>query len=325
MKISFLTILILLLVATISYFGCNAPRNNPLDPENPENKRFQIQGTVQTNTNPPTPVANANVFWKNKNVFVRSNSFGKFLLEHLEPKNGWLYVEKNGFSDDSFLVRWNGKKNINVVRNLNAIPKLDSIMMFSIVKNRGIDTKEYQLVIEADVSDDSDIDSVFLVNEELEIRKQLSKKSSMHFSGTFSDFDLNINSFDIIIGRNFLLVAKEISGTAFTIGSANVKRIIKEEIEILSPKNSELVTTMPTLRWKRFTPGFAFSYMIEIYTDEIEPILKWSKPNISSDSIYFSVETTLDTSATSEFFWVIWGIDEFKNKTRSKPASFIVQ
>ncbi|MBM4166992.1 MAG: carboxypeptidase-like regulatory domain-containing protein [Ignavibacteria bacterium] len=322
MKFSFLTILT---VALFQYYGCNAPHNNPLDPGNPENKLFQIQGTVQTNTNPPTPIAGASVYWKNTNVFMYSSAFGKFTFEHLEPKNGWLYFEKNGYTQDSFFVQWNGSKKIGVIKNLNALPKLDSVIMYSVVKNRGIDTKEYQLIVEADISDDNNIDSVFLVNEELEIRKQLSKISLAHFSGTFSDFDLNLNSFDVIIGRNFLLVAKEIGGTAFVVGSANVKRIIKEEIEILSPKNSEVVTVTPTLRWKRFTPGFAFSYTIEIYTDEIEPIMKWSKTNISGDSIFFNIETSLDTSATNEFFWVIWGIDEFKNKTRSKPASFIVQ
>jgi len=209
--------------------------------------------------------------------------------------------------------------------NLNALPRLDSVLLYSIVKNKNSGRAEYQLVVATDISDDKDIDSVFLTNNELQIRQPLLKKSSTHFAGTFSDFDLNLSSFEIIIGRTFSILAREISGNYVNIGGATVKRIINQEIEILSPINSDIVSTVPTLRWKRFTPGFEFSYTLEIYTDDIEPILKWSTTNISKDSIYFSVDSPLDTSTTNEFFWVIWGIDEFNNKTRSKPASFIVQ
>ncbi|MCB9248128.1 MAG: hypothetical protein H6613_06095 [Ignavibacteriales bacterium] len=59
---------------------------------------------------------------------------------------------------------------------------------------------------------------------------------------------------------------------------------------------------------------------MQIYTDEVPAILVWQKEIISSEIQYLT-----DVNLSSgDYFWVIWAIDEFENRTQSKPASFII-
>ena len=156
--------------------SCNAPRNNPLDPNNSENKLFTISGTIYNSTAPPQSLADVTLFWKNENIFTRTNTSGSFALQISLQKNGWLLIEKDGFNNDSVFISWNNEKTISVQKYLNAIPHLDSILTYSIVKNK-YSNVEYQLVFEAQISDDDDVDSVFIQNDALQILEKLNGKS----------------------------------------------------------------------------------------------------------------------------------------------------
>jgi hypothetical protein len=314
-----------MLVLSALFFSCSAPHNNPLDPENPQNKLCTLEGIIRTDTHTQLPLEEVAVYWKSENAYTRTNASGKFSLKNIQPVNGWLYFEKSGFYSDSVFIRWQSQKIISVSQNLNAQPRLLNASLYSVVKNKYSQT-EYFLVAEIGVSDDDDIDSVFLVNSELQINKSLEKITATYFEGEFSDFELQLVSLVETIGRDFSLIVKEKNRGKQFVGSATVKRVIEQEIETLGPKNQDsIVTLQPQLRWKRFTPGFRFSYFLEIYTDETEPKLKWSKEKISSDSIDIIVDPPIiPTPTVDEYFWVIWCIDEFGNRSRSKPASFLI-
>ena len=62
--------------------------------------------------------------------------------------------------------------------------------------------------------------------------------------------------------------------------------------------------------------------MIEIFTGEFILEQIYSKSDIPSDSTQWTVEKQL---SPGDYHWVIWCIDEFQNRSRSKPASFTVQ
>ncbi len=314
-----------ILVLSALLFSCNAPHNNPLDPDNSNNKLCTLEGIIRTDTRTQLPISNVSVFWKNENFYTRTKADGKFSLKNLQPNDGWLYFEKIGFYADSVFIRWQAQKKISITKNLNALPQLVNAALYSVVKNKYSQT-EYSLVAEVSVTDDDDIDSVFLVNSELQINKPLKKISAAYFEGEFSDFELQLASLVETVGRDFSLFVKEKNRGVNSVGVATVKRVIEQEVETLSPKDQDsIVTLQPLLRWKRFTPGFRFSYFIEIYTDETEPKLKWSKEKISSDSIDIIVEPPIvPTPTNDEYFWVIWCIDEFGNRSRSKPASFLI-
>ncbi|MBS4027103.1 MAG: carboxypeptidase regulatory-like domain-containing protein [Ignavibacteriales bacterium] len=310
--------------------SCNAPRTNPLDPNNPNNTLHSIRGTVFSDAHLPLPLEEVTVLWKENNTAVQSNDSGIFHLTLLSPQNGWLMFEKNGYTKDSAFVKWSGKKEFLMGKHLNAIPVLDSVIMFSEVRNKYNSPAEYSLETSVTLTDDDEIDTVFLLNEELNILKPLNKISATTFSGKFSDYQLQLGSLVEIIGREFSFHAHERQGVTYRIGSATVKRIIELEVETFSPKNLDTIfTTTPVLNWIPYTPGFRFTFFVEVYevfVDEFqEPALVWSKNNISSDSISVTTSTNIIPGASTEkYFWVIGCVDEFQNRNRSKPASFII-
>jgi hypothetical protein len=305
--------------------ACDAPRNNPLDPANPNNVLHSIIGTVRTSSNATIP--GVLVLWKNENVYVMTNNAGAFTVVTTRPDDGWLTFQKSGFFPDSLFIHWGGQKSLSIQQTLDALPVLDSLFVYTVVRNT-YSFRIYSLVVQVQITDDDDIDSVWVSNSELQIWKKLTKESASTFSGEFFDYDLPIASFEDLIGRPLSIVSRDRNNRVQTVGSGMVRRIIQQEIELLSPLNRDTVTNPPELRWRRFDPGFRFTYKLEIYTDDLPPRLVWSKAGISSDSISIVVDPPIPAfppAPESTYFWVNWCIDEFNNQSRSKPASFILR
>ena len=325
MRNCFIVIIIFSIILVLD--SCNAPHDNPLDPENPDNAIYTIDGTVETTGVISNPINNVQVYWSVDKVYVMTDNNGYFKMGSKELKEGWLYFNKTGYSSDSVLISWGTQKKVSIQERLIDIPVIDSISIYSSIINK-YSGPEYELTFEVTITDqDDNIDSVFVQCPTLQINKSIQKISSKYFTEDYSDIDLNLTSFAEIIGKNFDIYAKTSSGKTYYVGSSNVKRIITDEIATISPINEDtLSTNYPVLSWKRFLESFNFSYMLEVYTDEPEPKLLWEKDNVSSDDITITVDTSINTTPdNNKFFWVIWCIDEYGDRSRSKPAGFIIQ
>ena len=303
--------------------GCDAPRDNPLDPNNPDNVFTSLSGTVLTVSVPNEPISSVNVFWSNENILVKTGANGRFQIDDLFAEDGYLYFEKEGYSRDSLFINWNGRRNVEISEQLNSIPNLINGSITSSVENRFPDVQAYKLIVDTQITDDeNDVDSVFIYNEELGVNSSLPNVSVTRFQNEFTPAELNILSVDEVIGKEFSIIAKDANGKSFDIARLTVKRIIKELVETISPANNELVSDSLALNWRRFTPGYTFSYMLRIFTNTVDPDLVWEANNISSEEIFYEVTQDIDPG---EYFWVVWVIDEFGNRARSRPASFIIQ
>ena len=312
------------LLLCVGLFSCDAPRLNPLDPQNPDYQFAALDGFVKTVTGPPQPIAGVSVFWKSQNILLTTDANGYFKLDNLPKQDGWLYFQKDGFSSDSTLVQWNNQKTFHVDMFLHSIPRLDSLAIYTSVENRYPDVQKYKLTIQAGITDtEGNVDSVFVVANQLHFNRQLNyNPSSRSYQNDFSQTDLGLQSMDEGIGKIFNIIVKDKQKRIFNIGSSTIKRIIKQEVLPETPSNKQTVGSTPTLRWTRFLPGFNFRYMVQIYTDEVSPVLVWQKDNISKDDIQVISGATLPAG---DYFWVIWSIDDFQDRCRSKPASFVVQ
>ena len=185
----------LIIALGIMIASCDALHDNPLDPDNPDNKMFCIEGYVVTVKYSPLPIDKVRVFWGNENVEVLTNSLGYFKINCDNTKDGWLCFEKQGFTKDSVYVEWKGKKKNQISERMNAAPTLDSIRIYSIAPNVS-GAPEYQLVFEINAYDaDNDIDSIIAVCPELQIHIQIPKISARYFEGKFSDYDLDLSEF----------------------------------------------------------------------------------------------------------------------------------
>ncbi len=328
LKIVYMKIFRSLLIFTVllSAVACDAPKLNPLDPNNPDSKLGQLNGFVKTQVIPQQAIAGVKVSWKNDNRTIETDVNGSYKLENLPMINGTLYFEKDGYSKDSIRINWQNQKVIDLATiALNSIPKLDNLLIYTSVENRYQDDQKYTLFVQASISDvENDIDSVFVRCAALSFSQQLKYSSQTRFYELSYPYGSknSVPSIDDAIGKNFEIVVKDKVSKIFSLGSSTIKRIIKQEILFELPANGVTVGPKPVCRWNRFLPGFNFKYLVQIYTDDIIQQLKWEKSNISKDDIEVVTETSLPAG---NYFWVIWCIDDFQNRTRSKPATFNVQ
>ncbi|MDH7604228.1 MAG: carboxypeptidase-like regulatory domain-containing protein [Melioribacter sp.] len=100
--------ILLIILTVLGIISCDAPRLNPLDSQNPNNKLGLIDGYVLSSNR--SGLIGVKVIWKNQNVFVSTNSQGYFRIENIQMKNGMLIFEKEGLSRDSIYVEWNNQK-----------------------------------------------------------------------------------------------------------------------------------------------------------------------------------------------------------------------
>lgn len=284
-----------------------------------------ITGTIYTVALPRKPISKTKIFWKNNNILTETDANGNFGIYNVPTQNGFIYFDKTGYSSDSVYVNWNGKNSVRAEGFLNANPQLDSLSIYTIVENRYPDIQRYRLQISAKISDAeiNDIALVYVQNNNLKLNSQLTyNNATRNYERLFELTDLNISSMDEAIGENFNIIVRDQSGKLFNVGSSTIKRIIRQEVTIESPTDRQTTTSKPTLKWKRYLPGFNFKYLIQIYTDEVAPILVWQKENVSKDEIEITPNVTLQPG---DYFWVIWVIDDFGDRGRTKPATFIVK
>ncbi|MHB1686602.1 MAG: hypothetical protein ACYCVH_04415 [Ignavibacteriaceae bacterium] len=312
--------------AIVAFYSCNAPRNNPLDPSNPDYSFVSIKGTVQTFSLPYTGISGVSVLWQPGNVVISSDANGNFEIDNIKPIDGKLIFQKGGFLPDTVNVAWNNARKLSYQINLTRMPQLDSLSIYTVVINQfSPPGQSYQLVINARISDkDNDIDSAYVQSDDLNFKKPLGfDVASKNYQITLSTQDMNINDIEQTIGLNFNIIVKDIFGRQFLVGSEKVTRVIKNGVVIQYPANDTTVSSTPALMWQRFNTGYPFTYMIQVYTSDFaNSQLVYQQNSVSSDSISCQITTPLPAK---NYYWVIWVIDQFQNRSRSLPATFRVQ
>ncbi|MEJ2542501.1 MAG: carboxypeptidase-like regulatory domain-containing protein [Calditrichaceae bacterium] len=308
------------------FYTCDAPRHNPLDPENPDNNLVILSGQVKTMSSPETPVSDVNVLWPDGNKLDQTDNNGDYQIENIVPNNGWLYFSKSGYLSDSIYIEWNKQKRLDINLELNSTPQLDSLLIYSIIQNRYQNLQILTLGIEAAITDpDNDIDSIYVENPDLKFKNFLLFNPNLQmYRRIFSMSDLGINNAEAVIGHEFHIIDKDTYNHRIHMDKMSIKRIIKEQINLISPGSNEVVPSTPTLNWEPLIPGYSLTYDIEIYnTDNFEAELIWQKQGVSQSTSTIQVDKTL--SVSPNYFWVIWCIDEFNNRSRSRPKSFEVE
>ena len=312
----FLTIVLFILI------NCNAPRNNPLDSKNPENPFTTLQGTVEEMSG--TPLEGVKIYWQNDDIIVNTNSKGQFGFEYISKEDGWITFEKEGFHTDSLLIIWGTQKIVSIELTMNALPILENLEVYSSVLNIHPTDKEFHFMIEAIVDDpDNEIDTVFWEVPNFNLKGHLDPQGTKFYQHSFKPELQN----EEIVGHDFIITVQDLSGKKTIVGNKQVKRVIKKDLIGLSPSGGIQVSSMPNLEWSRFLPGFSHSYRLEVYKDVqfSQPELAWVVENLSYTLTNYTVDQELEPLDEPDvYFWVIWAIDEFQNRARSKPLTFSV-
>ena len=305
--------------------SCNAPRSNPLDPLSPNYSFVELTGSVQTFSYPYTGIPGVSVYWSPSNKLVTTDNNGSFAVNNIYPVNGKLIIQKSGYLSDTVDVVWNGSKVLNQQVQLNSIPMLDSIQLYTVVINQfSPPGQTYQLVVNAKITDKQNaIDSVIVQNSQLGLRYPLNfDVANKIYTVALTTQELNITDLEQTIGLNFNILA-DVYNKELNIGSANVTRVINSAPMIQYPANDTTIGPNPTFMWQRYRAGYTYNYKIEVYTNDISnPQLVFTADSISSSLASYNLTTALPVGS---YYWVIWVVDQFKNRSRSLPATFIVQ
>jgi hypothetical protein len=281
-----------------------------------------LTGRVQSSRVPPKPLVEVKVTWLPGNQYTFTDVNGYFTFQNPATENGALTLEKYGYKTATVNVEWSGEATVTQNVFMNALPIVESYNIYSIVENNYGPRRTYQMVVDAKITDEeNDIDSVYIANTTLGIKAYLAYDvMAKKFHRDFSINDLKLSSLNKVVGHDFLLNVVDQADDVFILGTERVERVIQDEIEIDSPINGAGVENNFAVKWLPFAPGFPFSYSIEIYTDDdFTPELVWRKDNVPADSLTQVVNAALNPT---EYVWMIWCVDEFNNRSRSKPGSF---
>ncbi len=324
MKINSLSHTFLFIGILIVISGCQAPRNNPLDPENPGNLYQHLSGETKSVSIPYHPIPEVKIHSNNFLLTTVTDQAGKFSIELIDAPPGWIYFTKNGYYPDSSYISWENSKAQYLEILLNAHPVMQQCEVYSIIENRYPSLQTERMQINIELSDvDNDIDSVFL---NIDILDQIHllpyNTTNKLYERTFTIYDLDVQSLEQLTGHAQSISVKDIFDNMFTIPISPVRRVIREEVLFISPSGNELTTASPTLSWHEFNPGFSHTYTLEIFTSEITPQRVWYVQSQPDSLTEYIVDMTLPAN---EYFWVIWAVDAFGNRTRSKPASFKIE
>lgn len=204
-------------------------------------------------------------------------------------------------------------------------PLVSEFNTYSIVENRFTLPKLYQFKVEAKIFDPNElVESVYVYIPYFKVKKKLSFNSSNSiYEKTLTVLDLNTTKADEVIGQEFNLQIKDKSSKTYTSRTESIKRIIKEEIVIDSPLGYDTTETSPLLAWREFEGGFSHHYYVQVFIihEELYPELIWEKDDIPADSLSVKVDAELPSG---KYYWIIWCVDQFKNRARSKEAKFTI-
>lgn len=315
---------IALLLIFLIFYSCNAPRNNPLDPYAEKGNLTGITGQVQNFSPPFIGISGVSVFWQPKNLLVKTDDGGFYKIENLTPQNGLLIFSKEGYQPDSINIEWDDSKNILANVNLNKDPVLDGAAFYSIVKMHLDSSFAYRILINVKINDpDNDIDSVYIENTRLNIIKKLEfNVSNKSYEAGLSPEEMNMNNLENAVGLDFDIIVDNIFKKKFNIGSVYLKRVINNGADIISPVNSDTVSSTPTLVWENFSAKYKFKYKVEIFTDPLGSMAPIFSEEVSSGKNSLVITDPLDKG---NYYWVVKTEDEFENIFQSAIQVFHVE
>ncbi len=310
-----------ILLLTIS---CDAPRQNPLDPQNPDSQLGDISGVTQTLHLPHQNLSGVEIYWANSGKITYSDQQGNFVINSLPKKDGWLFFKHESYIDDSLWINWN-KKSSSYLKYLNIRPTIEALSFYSIIINRTPTYQQLELVAKCKISDvDNDVDSVFISCRELEFKKHLiyNSDAEQYERNHISMSELGVGSAEGVIGKEFEILVLDKYQHLVSVKRANIIRVIRDEIEALSPSGHTVVDKTPSLLWKPFFPGYDFTIDVQIFNRDAPDVVVWIKDNLAASTTSVNVDAELEAAS---YFWVLWCIDQFGNRSRSMAKNFKVE
>lgn len=306
--------------------GCleDAPRINPLDPDG-ENNRIEITGSVERIYS-DAAITGAQLMLMPQQITAVSDNSGRYSIT-MPPESVLqsLICSAPGFQPDTVTLSTDRDTELNF--RLNALPEFQSIALTTLRQASFIPGDQFFLDLNVMIEDDDGQGDVSLVWFEVPATGAIDTLTRLRpedpeFFIRIRPSVIGFSHPEAMIGQPFVFHAEDAPGSKIDSGPRFITRVIREvpEADILNQPQ-----TLPiTFRWQPLqNPGFPYSFTIEIYLDspiQFPPIIVLEDIPSTETSWLFS-----GPLASNDYFWVIYIVDEFGNRSRSLPRELMVQ
>jgi hypothetical protein len=210
------------------------------------------------------------------------------------------------------------------------LPKIINIDFYSCIIYREI--KNIELILDVEIDDSKHPVNLLFLDSPLLIKKiildYITEERKYHCKLT--NEHLRIHSPDKVVGIEFQLGFIDQKNNQAILDNIEIRRIVKEEVTLINPAGGDTVSSKPLLEWRSDFDDIVnvsekkelekiYCFYVEILTDEMVQV--WSKDSLSIYSTSIEVDNELSPGI---YKWVIWIIDHFQNRSRSRIKTFMV-
>lgn len=300
----------------------DAPRDNPLDPANGITLSGRVRRFYSSNA-----ITNATVRLNPGNRISVTNGAGNYQFPDIPPGTYNLTVFADGYASDSSEINIETNSELNFA--LDSLPYFRNISLTTSHTTRFFPPDDiFSIQIET-VGEDGDgvgdIDQVWFQIDQISFSDTLQQTApgSNIYRGQVLAPDLPILNLQELIGKPFYFYIKDHPGFANASNSQYITRIIDRTPQIIAPFGLAIISSDTiNFKWQANVDiHFPFTQKIEIYSIDLG--LKVDEvSNISSDASDYLYTSPF---SNGKYYWVLYIVDEFGNRSGSKEGSFQVQ
>lgn len=323
--------------------GClgEAPHENPLDPESDSFRDegavegrvtgvFPVGGALQGRAAVPVrfvPVGPAG----RPELATRTDAEGYFGLSGL-PTGPWAVIaEGDGLSRDADTVTVEPGRVAETLLQVEAVPVVDVQALRTVHIVRWFpDVPLFQLEVAVEAHDPdgrNDIASAALVVPEPSGGSAALPIAAVpgepgRFARVFDSAELP-DGVEGLLGRTLHVEVRDESGNAAAGPPVSLVRVIEQSPQTQSPQTGDTTGPLPTLVWRPSPLPFAFTYRVDVFLVDGAGI-----PNLVEQAAGLDPAVTSyavpQALAPGDYFWTVWVVDAFGNRSRSREAGFRV-
>ncbi len=311
-------------LAGLLLVSCQAPRNNPFDP-NAANYKPLPQPIITTvkvnNLYPPYQgIKGISVFAPDVNFYNITDVNGSIVWAHEPLDSVRLFARGASFFDGDSLYK-NLNENSVVNLYLNAKPYLldtrftsryENYSQFSFLRFR-------TRVVDPDGI--ADLKQVILRCPEYQFKDTLTLENAGTDIFTTKDFNIKEIDSSMTAGRvpelSFSLLVNNVNGDSLIFEPFSIIRIIEQPLVLLSPQENDVVNGPVTFKWEKVELDFSFTFTVFLY----------KLPNYDLTGIYDNIPAdstslTIAPLTNGRYLWVLELKDLAGNASQSRLINF---